>query len=131
MRFIDKKHEALYNELCGKMQYLDCYHRSLAYLLTLDRVLREHIDSVYDIKNDNIIPDGLHKAWQTDTSRKTTRLAFNLWSGYCYDGEMYVDEKGYTCDLPSRRFAVDEIFCCSYAPYYWGAIKLRFELERF
>jgi hypothetical protein len=51
---------------------------------------------------------------------------FNLWNGYCSDGETYTDADGYESDLPSRMYAVDEIFCCGYAPYFYEAIKLRY-----
>ena len=32
MIFYDNKHETAYNDICSRMKYLDCYHRSLAYL---------------------------------------------------------------------------------------------------
>lgn len=129
MIFHDEHHETAYNDICSRMKYLDCYHRSLAYLLTLDSVLREHIDDVYNLKADSIKLDGLHKPWQTGTSKKTTRLAFNLWNGCHDDGETYTDNDGYEADLPSRYYAPDEIFSSVYAPYYWQAIQIRFEMN--
>ena len=50
MIFYDEEHEELFNKLCKKMPYLDGYHLSLAYLLTMDNVLREHISALYDEK---------------------------------------------------------------------------------
>lgn len=38
MIFYDEEHEEMFNKLCGKMPYLDGYHLSLAYLLTMDAV---------------------------------------------------------------------------------------------
>ena len=35
MIFYDEEHEELFNKLCKKMPYLDGYHLSLAYLLTM------------------------------------------------------------------------------------------------
>lgn len=128
MKFYDDKHEQLYKDLCGRMKYLDEYHKAVAYLLSLDNVVRGHIRDVFDFEEDVIIREGLNKAWQTGTSKKTIRLAFNLWNGCTSDGEEYTDENGYTSDLPSRYYAPDEIFCCSYAPYYWEAIKIRYPL---
>ena len=75
MIFYDEEHEELFNKLCKKMPYLDGYHLSLAYLLTMDNVLREHISALYDVRKDVIIFEGLNKPFQTSTSRKTTRLA--------------------------------------------------------
>lgn len=126
MNFRDKKHEELFNEICGKMRYIDTYHQSLAYLLALDSVCREHISEIYRIDEDGIEPNSISKAWQTDTSKRTTRLAFNLWNGTASDGETYIDKDGNEQLLPSCYFAPDEIFSCEYAPYYWQAIKLRY-----
>ena len=97
MIFYDEEHEELFNKLCKKMPYLDGYHLSLAYLLTMDAVLRNHIGALYDVKKDVIIFEGLNKPFQTSTSRKTTRLAFNLWDGSVYDSdppETYINEDG-------------------------------------
>lgn len=113
------------------MPYLDGYHLSLAYLLTMDNVLREHISALYDVRKDVIIFEGLSKPFQTSTSRKTTRLAFNLWDGSVYDSdppETYIDKNGEKAYIPSKYYAPDTIFNCTYAPYYFEAIKIRFEI---
>lgn len=130
MIFYDERHETSYNDICSRMKYLDCYHRSLAYLLALDVVLREHIEAVYDFQEDGIKREGLHKAFQTGTSCKTTRLAFNLWNGCYDDGETYTNKDGYETELPSSYYNPDQIFNCKdYAPYYWQAIQIRFEMD--
>jgi hypothetical protein len=126
MRFYDTKHENIFYDLIKRMNNTDCYHSAVAYLIGLDTVCREHIESLYDFDEACIKPSALSEAWQTGTSRKTTRLMFNLWNGYCSDGETYTDADGYESDLPSRMYAVDEIFCCGYAPYFYEAIKLRY-----
>lgn len=131
MIFYDDEHEELFNKLCKKMPYLDGYHLSLAYLLTLDNVLRYHIGALYDVKKDVIIFDGLNKPFQTHTSLKTTRLAFNLWNGTVYDSdppETYINKDGEKEYVPSKYYAPDRIFHCTYAPYYFEAIKMRFEI---
>ena len=116
--FRNSEHRQNYHDFLAKMRIKDCYHQSLAYLLTLDVVCVKHIDDLFDIQNDRIKPNALEYAWQTGTSKKTTRLAFNLWNSYCYDD----------CDtsVPSTYYSVDYIFCCSYAQYYHEAIKLRY-----
>ena len=130
MKFYDDRHETAYNNICSRMKYLDCYHRSLAYLLALDTVLREHTEAVYDFQEDVIKIEGLNEGFQTGSSMKTTRLAFNLWNGCTDDGEEYIDKDGYKVPLPSRYYSPEQIFCCAeYAPYYWQAIKIRFEME--
>ena len=124
--FKDSKHETVYNDICSRMKYLDCYHRSLAYLLSLDTVLCEHIEGVYDFQEDGIKPEGLNKGFQTGTSKKTTRLAFNLWNNYYDDGETFIDKDGIEESLPSANYSPAYLFCCEYAKYYVEALKIRF-----
>lgn len=109
---MNEEHEKNYYEVLGKMKKQDCYHKAVAYLFTLDTVCREHIDDLFDYKGDAVFTDAFRHGWQTGTSMKTTRLAFNLWVSY-------IDEE-------AKYSGVDAIFCCGYAPYYVEAIKLRF-----
>lgn len=127
--FRNAEHAELYEEILDKMGNNDVYHISLAYLLTLDIVTREHITDCFDFEKGVIKIDALSKGWQTGTSQKTTRLAFNLWNGCNDDGETYTDKDGYIVPLPSHFYAVDEIFCSEYAKYYFEAIKLRFSIK--
>lgn len=124
--FNGNDHWLNFTDIINQMKKSDVYHMAVAYLLALDTVTRQHVPEIFDFEEDCIKLEGLDKPWQTGTSRKTTRLAFNLWNGCCSDGQTYTDEDGYTRDLPSRHFAVDDIFCCEYAPYYWQALKIRF-----
>lgn len=117
MKFKDEYHETLFWVIMQKMNRNDVYHQSVAYLIALDDVCRDHVEEIYDFEEQCINLECLDKAWQTGTSLKTTRLAFNLWNGYCIDPET---------DLPSGDYSVSEIFCCSYAPYYWEAVKIRY-----
>ncbi len=119
LKFMDKTHKKVFEEVCNKMPQSDCYHISFAYLVSLDVVLRDHIDDVFDFEEDCIKRDGLQKDWQTGTSRKTLRLAFNLWNSCHYDNEIEDGSCGF--------YSVDEIFCNQeYFEYYWVAINIRF-----
>ena len=124
--FADDTHWECFTAIINQMQQSDVYHLSVAYLLALDTVTRQHVSDVFSFEEDCIKPDALSQPWQTSTSRKTTRLAFNLWNGYCSDGKTYTDSEGYTADLPSGNYSVADIFSCSYAPYYWQALQIRF-----
>lgn len=129
MVYRNEKHKKDYESILSRMNINDCYHRSLAYLLALDTVLFEHIETLYDFQEDGIKLEGLHKGFQTGTSKKTTRLAFNLWNGCTDEGETYVDRDGYESSLPSIYYSPEQIFnCTTYAPYYWQAVQLRFEM---
>lgn len=125
------------NYLMERMDIRDAYHKVLAYLFALDDVCYNHIDDLFDFEENAIFPDAINEPWQTAISRKTTRLAYNLWNGCCTDGEHYYDINNVCKELPSCNYTVDGIFDCSYAFYFWNAIKIRYpeyapdeELER-
>lgn len=136
--FSGKSHEDLFYSLFKKMKQHDCYHGAVAYLLSLDTVLKDHINSVFDFKEDIIKPECIAEPWQTGTSRKTTRLLFNLWNGkyqdskrrYYYDNEdteeFDEDEEQQRIRQSSVYYTPEQIFSCLYAPYYIQAIQLRF-----
>lgn len=126
MKFKDNDHKLNYEATINMMKSTDRYHQSVAYLLSLDNVCFEHINDIFDFVDNTIIKEALYQSWQTLKSRRTTRLAFNLWDGYCSEGETYIEDDGFEGELPSRYYAPSAIFCCSYAPFYWEAIKLRF-----
>lgn len=100
---------------------IDCYSKALIYLLGLSNDTRKHFESLFDMKERGIKIGGLRSGWQTGTSLRITRLAFNLWNGCAYDSEEDF-EKG----CISGCYVVDEIFSCSYARFFMEAIKLRY-----
>lgn len=128
--FVDQEHLDVFERAAVLMYqhkgYLDGYLLSAAYLLGVDNSIREHYLDVFDLNECCIIPEGMDKAWQTGTSKRTTRLLFNLWNGTCSNGEQYKCKDGYVTDLPSRDFCPDAIFSCELGSYYWEAIKLRY-----
>lgn len=116
MQFRDDEHKAAYDDLMQRMtaEDWDTNRAAFAYLVTMDSVCHAHIHDLYDFEDGCIHSDALVAAWQTGTSMKTTRLAFNL----------FTDNTAWT-DNPERLAPV-ELFSCEYAPYYWQAIQLRF-----
>lgn len=118
MKFRDETHEQEFEEVMKRMgaDSRDVYRLALAYLITADEVCSKHIDNIYDFSEHCIKPDCLADEWQTGTSLKTCRLAFNLFNGGL----------GW-CDEEDRRLVTPaEIFCCCLAPFYWEAVKLRY-----
>ena len=49
-------------------------------------------------------------------------MALNLWN----HSIMYDSEEDLKNGHISSAYAPSEIFCCSYAPYFWEAIKIRY-----
>lgn len=126
MKFISKEHENFfygtltrYKESGGP---IDCYSASLFYLLGLSADTRRQFHTLFDMKSRMILHEGLNAGWQTGSSIKICRLAFNLWNGYCYEADENNDEEQQVSD----RYVTDNIFCCSYAEYFFEAIRLRY-----
>ena len=125
MIYRDTKHRDLFLHWT-KQTYTerDPEYSAMFYLLAMDEVTRKHIDSIFDFTKHSIKPQGLLSAeWQTSTSRKTVRLAFNLFNyGICIDrggdGEPFPES--------NRCYTPGEIFACSYAPYYVQALQIRY-----
>ena len=117
MKFRNKTHEQEFEEVMKRMgaDSRDVYRLALVYLITADEVCSKHIDNIYDFSEHCIKPDCLAEGWQTGTSLKTCRLAFNLFNGLGW------------CDEEDRYLVTPaEIFCCCLAPFYWEAVKLRY-----
>ena len=125
-KFKDEDHKLNYDLIVKMMRKVDCYHAAVAYLFALDHVCFQHLNRLFDFGNDSIKSRGLDEAWQTSTSRRTTRLAFNLYNGWCTDGETYIGSDGFEEALPSVYYTPYHIFSCPYAPYYVEAMKIRF-----
>lgn len=119
MKFRNEEHENAYYTLLKKMGVADgkdVYRQALSYLLTLDTVCSKHITQLYNFEERCIDVTALEQGWQTGTSQKTTRLAFNLFTGHT----------AWCPDEDVSQCSVAEIFCSEYAPYYWEAIKIRY-----
>lgn len=119
MKFANEYHKQKYLSLMNKMKRDDPYHRSAAYLMALADLVPA---DVFDFEEDVIKQEGIFKGWQTSSSRRATRLMYNLWNGWaCEEADVYEHK-------PSTDYAVDNIFCdYEYAPYFYEAIRIRFE----
>ena len=122
--FISKAHEKFYYEKLNEVRYQDAYHKALCYCLGINDDTRRNINRIYDFKTGYIKPRCLKEGWQTSGSVRVVRMAFNLYcngtpSVYEYeDAEQQANE--------CREYAVDDIFFCSYAPFFWQAIQIRY-----
>jgi hypothetical protein len=121
IRFADETHKAFYME---KVQMLkpDVYLRSLIYTLGICHDTRRKFDSIYDVKKRVIIPGAIRQPWQTGTSLKVTRLAFQLFTNSTPTAFLDDADDIYEC----KRYSVSDIFCCCFAPYFFVAIAIRY-----
>lgn len=122
MVFKDKLHEEFYKtNIVRTNSSGDPYRKALFYTLGLTAETRNNISTIYNFKEKCIETDGLNSGWQTGTTKRVTRLAFNLYNGMVYDCDV-----DFEINEVSQYYAVDEIFCCSLAPYFFEAVKLRY-----
>jgi len=112
--FIDNGHKNFYYLMLKKCaRWDDVYYRALFYTFGLCKETREHIEELFDFKERCIKQDALYSGWQTGQSVRLTLLAFNLWSGWTIEGKAHLS-------------APHELFNCSFAPFFWEAIRLRY-----
>ncbi len=112
-KFSSKAHEAFFYTMLSKAGNTDSYHQALFYTIGISSTMRQNVDRIFNFKEDCIIPEALSDGWQTGSTARTTRLAFNLWNNFVVEGF-------------ERHYTPEDLFACSYAPYFFEAIKLRY-----
>ena len=122
--FNSEAHEKFYYEKLKEVREQDAYHKALCYCLGISSDTRRNINSIYDFKTGDIKTECLCEGWQTGSSMKVVRLAFNL---YCnttpsVDDYKEPEEQIYEC----MKYTVEDLFCCTYAPFFWQAIQIRY-----
>lgn len=121
IKFKDKKHEANYKHFLKKanVNQSDNERKALLYILSLYEDIRGRIEDVYNFKESQIRNEGLNKPWQTGSTVRATRLAFNLYNGWC----------GFTDDELSE-YTPKNLFCdLENLDYLLLAVKIRFQGE--
>lgn len=124
MIFRNRGHEEFYRENMRKAGVPDTYHKSLFYLLGIEKSTREHFGQIFNIKNGCVNPECVCQGWLTGTYGKIVRLAFNL-----YTGGLPTVDTGFSEQEKAEeygQYSVNTIFCCDYAKYFWEGIKLRY-----
>lgn len=120
----DKQHREFYIHYLSKCRCQDTYHGALVYCLGIDENVRKHIYDVYDFGSGCIKTECLHHGWQTANSRKTVRLAINLYTDRAASIYDYDNQDGQLREC--RCYSVSEIMCCDYVRYFMEAVKIRF-----
>lgn len=125
--FRGQKHKEFYFEYLQKCRHQDVYHKALVYCLGIDEDTRNNVNAIYDFKTGYVNTDCLHDGWITSGSAKIVRLAFNLYcngtpSVFDYEEKKDFDGAIYEC----RQYTVEDLFCCSYSPYFMEAIRVRY-----
>ena len=121
--FSSEQHRAFYEKNMARVRD-DSYHKALFYLLGVSADTRQRVNRLFDFEEDCIRPEALNEGWQTSGSMRVVRLAFNL---YCNGTPSVYDSEDQNEQLEEcSRYTVENLFCCSYAPYFWQAVKIRY-----
>lgn len=116
-KFKDLDHHQFYEGMIRMTHsHTDPYRQALFYLLGLTIETRSHVRDLYDFDDNSICLEGLNKGWQTSSSIKLTRLAFNLYNGYSGDDEYDA----------ARNYSPYFLFDTHLLPYFFEAAKLRY-----
>lgn len=116
MKFKNEDHKQTFLKVLGRMKSQDNFHQMAAYLIAL---VPMPANDVFDFENDGIKHEGIYEAWQTHSSRKATRLMFNLWNS------THEDKAADNPAETSQYYTVDEIFSnYEYAPYFYEAVRI-------
>lgn len=121
MKFIDLEHKNFYEQKLKEVGKSDVYIKALIYTLAICPVTREHFNNIFDMETGEININSINAPYQTSSSEKVTRLAFSLWNKCNYDSEEDLEN-----DKVSEHYNIGDIFCCSYAPYIYEAVKIRY-----
>lgn len=84
IKFRDVQHEESFNNFMKKAEVEDWdkERTSLFYTLAIFEETRNHINDLYDFKENCMKCEGLNKGWQTGGTTKATKLAFNLFNNF-------------------------------------------------
>jgi hypothetical protein len=122
IKFADDKHKSFYMNQYQKLRP-DIYLKSLIYTLGICYDTRRNFDVIYDTNLKEINPDAIYASWQTGSSLKVTRLAFQLFT----DNTPSAFNNGHYDNFNEcKQYCVSDIFCCSFAPYFVEAVRLRY-----
>ena len=117
MFFIDKNSEIFYYNKIGQVKKVNCYIKSLIYVLSNNDITKQYFYEIYDIDKCEINSNIFKKSWQTNESLNMCRLAFNLYGDISSD-----DVEGNT----SYLYTVTSIFRNININIGIEALKIRF-----
>ncbi|MDD5999030.1 MAG: DUF6075 family protein [Lachnospiraceae bacterium] len=122
--FISKEHEKFYFEKLEQVRYKDVYHMALCYCLGMNAETRSNVDKIYDFKTGMVKPECIFEGWQTSGSLKVVRMAFNLYCNGTPTMDLYKKKDEQLYEM--CHYNVEDLFCTSYAPFFWQAIQIRY-----
>ena len=116
MKFVDDEHKAFFGRMVARTRTADdVYRKAFFYAIGLTSTTRHNIRDIYDFAEHCPKFDAVRKGWQTSTSVRVTRLAFNLYNGY--DGNRLDFHTAYT---------PYELFSDGLMEFMFEAVRIRY-----
>ena len=124
--FESEEHYSFYVEKAGQL-HADGYLKALIYTVGICHDTRSRWARFYDEAARTIKPEVITEGWQTGTTVKLTRLAFQLFTDGTPTALSFDENDKQTEDFSEcSRYSVSDIFCCGFAPFFVEAVKLRY-----
>ena len=80
-------HETFYYNMIKVARNNDVFRKAFFYTVGISAETRNHITALFDFEESLIKPEGLSAPWQTGSTKRLCRLAFNLWNGWTEEGK--------------------------------------------
>ena len=120
MIYYDDNHRQAFKtavEKRGDYKPVDSYDVSLLYLLTATEPTRANLSRMYNFITGEIEPETINEGFQTGTSVRLSRLAFNLFNGYVEEAQSKMYSPYYLFDASIKEIMLQAIQL-RYTPYY-------------
>lgn len=125
MLFIDNKQKEFFLKKVAELGIENDVERlALVYALSLTSNCRARFSHCYDTKERCVRADVLKCGWVTSADSKAIRLGFHLFTWGTPTAFSITDNEKREEEI--RRYLPIELFCCSLAPYFVEAIKIRY-----
>ena len=122
--FASADHERKYHETLEKVSVPDAAVEALCYCLCLSPNIRDGLENFFDFHTMQPKPECLKNDALTEDDEKAIKIAFNLFSGDTPTINNYEDSNNQVKECKS--YTVTDLFCSSYAPYFWQALQIRY-----
>ena len=122
--FASADHEKRYYETLENVPDPDATVKSLCYCLCLSPNTRDRLENFFDFHAMQPKPECLKNDALSEDDEKAIKMAFNLFSGDTPSINNYGDSINQVKECKS--YTVKDLFCSSYAPYFWQAIQIRY-----
>ncbi len=107
--FVSDEHKRFFYGCLEKATNYDEYHQALFYIMGISEITRNALPEWFDFSEDSIKIECLKADWQTGSTQRLTRLAFNLWNDF---------DDGSTTPY--------DLFDCVFGKYMLVGVQLRY-----